>query len=157
MHVCRHVANTMPEAYAVELLTPNYGVSKLSWQFIINSSVKFAVYERENFSPARDQEHGVTWNFMLSQALTKVAGCARMRKISKVCGSKCKAFSVSVLSHASVTPTFKYGRLLHACNWLKLIPMMTACITVEIFVFFFTCPLNLVTLWYTVHMHTVYL
>ena len=37
-------------------------------------------------------------------------------KIGKVCGSKCTAFSVSVLSHASVTMNFKYGQLLDARN-----------------------------------------
>ena len=33
----------------------------------------------------------------------KAAGRVRMRKMQKVCGSKCMVFSVSVLSHASVT------------------------------------------------------
>ena len=53
---------------------------------------------------------------MLCQALTKAAGRARMRKMREVCGSKCMVFFVSALSHASVTPNFKYGKLLHAYN-----------------------------------------
>ena len=54
---------------------------------------------------------------MLSQGLAKASGRARMRKMRKGCGSKCTAFSVSVLSHAFVvTPSFKYGKLLHARN-----------------------------------------
>ena len=55
-----------------------------------------------------------------NQALTKAAGRARMRKKEKVHGSKCTCMVifVSVLSHASVTPNFMYGKLLHACNGL---------------------------------------
>ena len=91
-----------------------YSVSMLSLQFIINSRVKFAVCEVRNFSPARcEKKHGVTRISMLSQVLTKAAGRARMQKMRKVCHSKCTAFSVSVLSHASVTPNLTYGKLLH--------------------------------------------
>ena len=61
-------------------------------------------------------------NFMSCQALTEAAGHARMRKMQKVCSSKCMVFSVSLLSHASVTPNFKHRKLLHVCNWLKQVP-----------------------------------
>ena len=56
-----------------------------------------------------------------NQVLTKAAGRARMRKLQKVHGSKCTCmvFSVSVLSHASVTPDFMHDKLLHARNGLK--------------------------------------
>ena len=43
--------------------------------------------------------------------------------------------SVSVLSHASVTPNFKYVQLLHACNWLRQVP--TACKMTELFMFLY--------------------
>ena len=46
----------------------------------------------------------------------KAAGHAKVQKMRKVYGSKCMAFSVSILFHASVTLNFKYGRLLHVCN-----------------------------------------
>ena len=56
-----------------------------------------------------------------NQNLTKAPGCARMQKKQKVHGSKCTCmvFSVSIISHASVTPNFMYGKLIHACNGLK--------------------------------------
>ena len=72
------------------------------------------------------KKHRVTWISKSSQVLTKAAGRARMWRVRKVhlhvCGSKCMAFPVSVLSHASMTPNFKYGKLLHVCNWLKQVP-----------------------------------
>ena len=45
----------------------------------------------------------------------------RMQKMRKVCGSKCKAFSVSLLSHASVTPNFKYAWQAPSCVQCVLI------------------------------------
>ena len=45
-----------------------------------------------------------------------------MWKMRQVCHSKCMTFSVSVLSHASVIPNFKYGKFLHARNWSKQVP-----------------------------------
>ena len=43
-------------------------------------------------------------------------------KDAKVCHSKGMVLFVSVLSHASVTPNFKHGKLVHAHNWLKQVP-----------------------------------
>ena len=42
--------------------------------------------------------------------------------MGKVCFSECMGFSVSVLSHALVTPNFRCGKLCHARNWLKQVP-----------------------------------
>ena len=110
--------------------------STLSWQFIINSSVEFAVCKVWNFSPACHQKHRVRGIFMSSKALTKATGCARMWKVH-VCHSKCMVFSVSVLSHALVTLNFKYGKLLHARNWLKqVLWQLIACKMAELFLFF---------------------
>ena len=56
-------------------------MSTLSWQFIINSSVEFAVCEVLNFSPAWRQKHKVMRISMLNMALMKAAGRARMWKM----------------------------------------------------------------------------
>ena len=100
----------------------SYSVSTLSCHFIINSCVDFAVCEVQNFSPAWHKKHKVVGVSMLSQALTKAAGRARMQKMWKVCHSKCMALFISVLSHASVIPNFKYWKLLHAHNLSKQVP-----------------------------------
>ena len=59
---------------------------------------------------------------MSSQGLAKASGHARMWKMREGRGSKCMAFSVSLLSHASVTPSFMYGQLLHGRNSLEQVP-----------------------------------
>ena len=53
---------------------------------------------------------------MQSQVLTKAAGCAPMRKMQKAYSSRSMTSSVSVLSHASVTPNFKYSRHQYKVN-----------------------------------------
>ena len=59
-------------------------------------------------------------NFMLNQALTKDAGLAKMwEKVKGTNSLKCRVLSVSVLSHASMTLNFKYGKFFHVHNGLK--------------------------------------
>ena len=50
--------------------------------------------------------------------------CYRMWKMQKahVCGSKCMVFCASVPFNALVTQNLKYGKFLHARNWLKKVP-----------------------------------
>ena len=54
-------------------------------------------------------------------------------KMWNVCRSKCVAFSVPVLSRASVTPNFKYGKLLQCVQLIKASPMTIASKTAEFF------------------------
>ena len=54
---------------------------------------------------------------MYDQVLTKAAGRAGYcGKCKRYVVTKRTPFSVLVLSHASLTPNFKYGKLLHVRN-----------------------------------------
>ena len=82
----------------------------LSWQFITNSSVEFAVCKVRIFRlhAVKNTESGESPR-RTRREQSLLAGRASMWKMQKVCGSKCMAISALVLSHALVTLLFKYG------------------------------------------------
>ena len=73
--------------------------------------------------------HSLSWQFIINSSV-------------EVCVSECMPFSVSVLFRASVTPNFKYGKLLHARNWLKQVPWRLH-VKQPSYPKFFSCQLNL--------------
>ena len=58
----------------------------------------------------------------------------RMQKMQKVCRSQCMAFSVKLLSGASMTPNFKYPNF--HMQLIKASLMKIACKRAKLFAFF---------------------
>ena len=117
--------------------------------FVIKSSVEFAVCEVRNFPAAwrRKKTQSCEECLCRTQVLTKgCLTCARMQKMRKlyICSLKCMAFSVSILSHASVR-TMDFSQV----PWRS-----SACKTAELFTFFKTCQLNVALIVY-IHIYTV--
>ena len=95
----------------------------LSWQFIINSSFELAgMQSAELLACMALVMRIVMWTPNLSQVLKKALDMLECGKCERYAVQKCMTLFVSVLSYAPVTPKFKHGKLLHACNWLKQVP-----------------------------------